>query len=122
MAIQVSLTGFKQDVKEFAWGTVLEVAHTNRKKNDAGEWETVSTDYIDVIIDAKDKAAYANVLNAPKSARLAVKGNMKFNAYTKRDGEPGAKMKIYPDELELVDAVSAVKNVLKPISIEDAPF
>jgi single-stranded DNA-binding protein len=122
MAIQVSVTGFMQEVKEFSWGTVLELAHPNRKKNDAGEWETISTDYIDIIVDSKDKAAYANILSAPKSTRIAVKGNLKWNAYTKRDGEPGAKMKIYPTELELVDAVSTVKQVLKPLDISDAPF
>jgi single-stranded DNA-binding protein len=122
MAIQVSVTGFIQEVKEFGWGTVLEIAHPNRKKNDAGAWETVSTDYIDVIIDAKDKQAYSHILSAPKSTRVAVKGTMKWNAYLKRDGEAGAKMKIYPSEIETTDSVAAVKEVLKPLDISDAPF
>ena len=122
MAIQVSFTGFIQGTKEFAWGTVLEVAHTNRKKNEAGEWETVSTDYVDVVIDTKDVQAYKNILSAEKSTRVVVRGNMKFNAYTNKAGDPAAKMKVYPDELELVDAVSAVKQVLKPLDPSDAPF
>lgn len=122
MAIQVSFTGFIQGTKEFAWGTVLEVAHTNRKKNEAGEWETVSTDYVDVVIDAKDVQAYGHVLSSEKSTRVAVKGNMKFNAYTNKAGEPAAKMKVYPDELEIVDSVSAIKQVLKPLDLSDAPF
>lgn len=122
MAIQVSFTGFIQGTKEFAWGTVLEVAHTNRKKNEAGEWETVSTDYVDVVIDTKDVQAYKNILSAEKSTRVIVRGNMKFNAYTNKAGDPAAKMKVYPDELELVDAVSAVKQVLKPLDPSDAPF
>lgn len=122
MAIQVSFTGFIQGTKEFAWGTVLEVAHTNRKKNEAGEWETISTDYVDVVIDAKDVQAYGHVLSSEKSTRVAVKGNMKFNAYTNKAGEPAAKMKVYPDELEIVDSVSAIKQVLKPLDLSDAPF
>lgn len=122
MAIQVSVVGFLQEVKEFGWGTVLEIAHSNRKKNDSGEWETISTDYIDVIIDGKDVQAYQHILTAPKSTKVSVKGNMKWNTYMRRDGEPGAKMKIYPSELELVDAVSIVKQVLKPVEAADAPF
>ena len=122
MAIQVSFTGFIQGTKEFAWGTVLEVAHTNRKKNEAGEWETVSTDYVDVIIDPMDVQAFGHILSAEKSTRVAVKGNMKFNAYTNKAGEPAAKMKVYPEELELVDSVSAIKQILKPLDPSDAPF
>lgn len=122
MAIQVSFTGFIQGTKEFAWGTVLEVAHTNRKKNEAGDWETVSTDYVDVIVDTKDVQAYSHILGAEKSTRVAVKGNMKFNAYTNKAGDPAAKMKVYPDEIEIVDSVSAIKQVLKPLDLSDAPF
>lgn len=120
MALALQFTGFLQEVKHFDWGTVVEVAHTNRKKNDAGEWETVSTDYIDVIIDNRDKDAYANIINAPKSTRLAVSGNMKWNIYTKRNGEPGAKMKVWAEEIETVgDPVNIIKDVLAPA---DAPF
>lgn len=122
MAIQISFTGFIQGTKEFGWGTVLEVAHTNRKKNDMGEWETVSTDYVDVIVDGKDVAAFSHILTAPKSTRVAVKGNAKLNAYSTRAGEPAAKLKVYPEELELVDGVAAVKQILKPLDLSDAPF
>lgn len=122
MTIQVTFTGFLQEVKEFNWGTVLEVAHPNRKKNEDGKWETVSTDYIDVIVDAKDKQAYSHILTADKSTRLTVTGNLKWNAYTKRDGEPGAKMKVYPSEIETVDAVSNIKNILQPLDTSDVPF
>lgn len=100
----------------------MEVAHTNRKKNEAGEWETVSTDYVDVIIDPMDVQAFGHILSAEKSTRVAVKGNMKFNAYTNKAGEPAAKMKVYPEELELVDSVSAIKQILKPLDPSDAPF
>lgn len=122
MAIQVSVTGFLQEVKEFSWGTVVELAHPNRKKNEAGQWETISTDYIDVIIDSKDAANYSHITSAAKSTRLTVSGNLKWNAYTKRDGEPGAKMKIYPTDIETVDAVSNIKDVLKPVDTSDVPF
>ena len=120
MAITVQFTGFLQEVKHFDWGTVVEIAHTNRKKNDAGEWETVSTDYIDVVIDMADKEAYRDIYEMPKSTRLAVNGRMKFNAYTKRDGQPGAKMKVWAEDIEAVaNAVKVVKDILDPV---DAPF
>lgn len=120
MAIAVKFTGFLQEVKHFDWGSVVEVAHTNRKKNQAGEWETVSTDYIDVVVDMSDKESYRHIFDLPKSTRLSVSGNMKFNAYTKRDGTPGAKMKVWANDMEIVgDPVQTVKQVLEPI---DAPF
>lgn len=120
MALTIQFTGFLQEVKHFDWGTVVEVAHTNRKKNQAGQWETVSTDYIDVVIDSNDKAAYAHVLSAPKSTRLAVNGTMKFNTFEKRDGSTAVKMKVWPSEIDVIgDAVATVKQVLQPA---DAPF
>lgn len=120
MAITAQFTGFLQEVRHFDWGSVVEVAHTNRKKNQAGEWETVSTDYIDVVIDIADKEAYRHIFELPKSTRLAINGRMKFNAYTKRDGQPGAKMKVWPEDIETVgDPVKVIKDVLDPV---DAPF
>lgn len=120
MAISVKFTGFLQEVKHFDWGTVVELAHTNRKKNQAGEWETVSTDYIDVVIDLADKEAYRHIFELAQSTRLSVSGNMKFNTYTKRDGTPGAKMKVWANDIEVVgDSVKAVKEILEPA---DAPF
>lgn len=120
MSLTIQFTGFLQEVKHFDWGTVVEIAHTNRKKNDAGEWETTSTDYIDVIVDAKNKDAYKHIFDLPQSTRLAVNGNMKWNIYTKRDGSPGAKMKVWADEIEQVgNPVTIVKDVLSPA---DAPF
>lgn len=120
MAIAVTFTGFLQEVKHFDWGTVIEIAHTNRKKNPSGEWETTSTDYIDVVVDNSNKQEYAHLFNMPKSTRLAVTGNMKFNAYLKRDGEAAAKMKVWADSIEVIgNPVQAVKTILEPV---DAPF
>jgi single-stranded DNA-binding protein len=120
--IEASFTGFVQGTKEFNWGTILEVAHTNRKKNEAGEWETTSTDYIDVVVDKRDLAAYSHILNSAKGTRVTVKGAIKLNAYTNRAGEAAAKFKVYPSELDVVDAISTIKNILKPIDLADAPF
>jgi single-stranded DNA-binding protein len=120
MAIAVTFTGFLQEVKHFDWGTVVEVAHTNRKKNQAGQWETTSTDYIDVVIDIADKEAYRSIFELAKSTRLTVAGNMKFNVYTKRDGEAGAKMKVWAHNIEVVgDVIKPIKDILSPV---DAPF
>lgn len=120
MAITVQFTGFLQEVKHFDWGTVVEIAHTNRKKNDAGEWETTSTDYIDVVVDIADKESYRDIYEMPKSTRLAISGRMKFNLYTKRDGETGVKMKVWAETIETVgDPVKIVRDILDPV---DAPF
>jgi len=50
MAMELTFTGWLNDVKSFDWGTVLKMSHSVRKKDEAGNWQTVSKDFVDVII------------------------------------------------------------------------
>lgn len=119
MAIKVEFEGWVNEAKVFDWGTVLKVTHDQRAKNDAGEWETVSKDYIDVTITPEQASAIASA----KVVRVA--GTLKVGTYEKRDGSTGIALKVRAQEVAPVergfkaDPVSVVKNIL---GAEDAPF
>ena len=112
--MKLTFNGWLNDKKEFDWGTVLKVAHKNRRQNDAGEWETVSTDYVDVVIDKKDLQAFSHVLRAEIPTRIEVTGNAKFGTYEGKNGT-AVSIKVYADELSLSEST-------KPAVTEDAPF
>lgn len=94
MALSLTFTGFVEEVKTFDWGSVVTVSHSNRKKNEQGQWETVSRDYIDVTIDPTSDFAW--LINAEKGLRVTVTGNAKISTYNKRDGNSGINIKVYP--------------------------
>jgi single-stranded DNA-binding protein len=109
MALSLTFTGFVEEAKTFDWGSVVTVAHANRKKNEEGKWETVSRDYIDVSVDPSSDFGW--LLKADKGTRVTITGNAKLSTYEKRDGSSAVKIKLYPQAVE-----SAV------IDRTDAPF
>lgn len=115
MAISVEFTGWANELKTFDWGSVLKVTHKNRRKNEAGEWETVSTDYIDVVIDKNNIADFGDVLTAELPARVSIAGNAKFGTYEGKNGT-GISIKVYPNE------VNFLVNEQFATSAADAPF
>lgn len=117
MAMELTFTGWLNDVKTFDWGTVLKMSHSVRKQNDAGNWETVSKDYVDVIIDNNKRAEFEHALNAPVPCRMAVTGNAKPASYTNNVGETVVYMKVWANALEVQD-----QDFVKSTPVEDVPF
>jgi hypothetical protein len=113
MALLMSFTGFVEEVKTFDWGSVATVSHSHRQKNDAGEWETVGRDYIDVSIDPAGEFAW--MLEAKKGLRVAISGNVKVSTYNKKDGTAGIRFKLWPKEIETFEQTNVTM-------LEDAPF
>lgn len=113
MALQLSFTGFVEEVKTFDWGSVVTVSHSNRQKNAQGQWETTSRDYIDVSIDPASEWAW--VLDAEKGLRVSVTGNAKITTYEKRDGSTGTRIKLWPKEIDTVESNSVADT-------SDVPF
>lgn len=113
MALQLSFTGFVEEVKTFDWGSVVTVSHSNRQKNAEGKWETTSRDYIDVSVDADSEFAW--LLQAQKGLRIAVSGNAKFSTYEKKDGSSGIRIKLWPKEVETFEPTAQ-------FDASDAPF
>lgn len=87
MALNVSFDGWLNEVKTLDWGTVLVVTHDQRAKNDAGQWETVSKDWIDVTVQP-DQA------QGLESGLVHVEGTLKVGTYAKKDGSTGIKLRV----------------------------
>jgi single-stranded DNA-binding protein len=113
MALSLSFTGFVEEVKTFDWGSVVTVSHSNRQKNDAGEWETTSRDYIDVTVDPSSEFGW--LLQAQKGLRVAITGNAKLSTYNKKDGTAGVRIKLWPKEVETFEPNAVLDTT-------DAPF
>lgn len=122
MAIQVVFEGFVNEVKALSWGNVAKVSHSQRAKNDAGEWETVGRDYFDVTLP--DGA----VVN--DGSLVKVVGTLKVGTYEKNDGTTGISLKVRATEISAVERGQSAPAASKPAGIptswtpvsEDAPF
>jgi len=123
MALRIEFEGWVNEVKDFSWGSVLKMSHNQRAKNDAGEWETVGKDYIDV------KVSHDRALVIPDAKIVRVFGTFKLETYTKRDGTQATAIVVNADRLESVDRdpmpthvpASGIPQGWTPID-EDAPF
>ena len=89
MAIQIEFTGFINSVKTFDWGTVYDVAHSQRVQNDNGEWETAGADYFSVIADP----------GFAENDRVTIKGRLKTKRFDKQDGTKGIKLEVRAEEI-----------------------
>jgi hypothetical protein len=119
MTYYVEFEGFTQAPKVLSWGTVVVVAHNNRGKNEAGEWITTSTDYVDVIVPDGVPVPAEGVL-------VKVKGNLTPGAYLKNDGSPKPSLKVRAQDISPIfrdrDAVAVVKDVLGATPADEMPF
>lgn len=100
MTIRIEFKGFINEVKKFEWGTVYEIAHSQRKQNDSGEWETVDYDYFSVIGDN----------GFEKGQLVSVTGKLKTKRYDKQDGSKGIGLEV------------RAESIVNPKQDIDAPF
>lgn len=107
---KIILTGWLNDVKNFAWGNVGKVAVDQRRKNDAtGQWETVDKIIYDVVFEGA----------FPDAKQIIVTGRINgTNTFEKRDGSTGVSIKVRADSVEEVYEDGPVASVTKL----DAPF
>lgn len=93
MAIAIEFTGYINGIKTFEWGTVYDVAHSQRKQNERGEWETVGTDYFSVIGDP----------GFQENQKVNIKGRLKTKRYDKADGSKGISLEVRAEEMSAVE-------------------
>jgi len=84
MTIKVEFNGVVKSVREFSWGNVHNVAHSQRKKDEAGNWVTAGYDYIDVI--CPEQYAEGDLIN--------VVGKLTTKRFEKRDGSQGMGLQV----------------------------
>lgn len=121
MTLKIEFEGYVNEVKTFDWGTVASVAHAQRAKNAAGEWETVGKDYVDVTLPEG--------VSTVENSKVKVVGSLKPDAYTNKNGEAKPRLKVRAWEFEQVDALPGsaapriVPQVAAPVPAdEDLPF
>lgn len=122
MTIRVTFDGWVNEVKSFDWGHVLKMSHDRRAKNDAGEWETVGKDYIDVIVDDEQ----LSLIQGDKL--IHVEGTQReLRGYARQNGEFGASQSVKAVVVSAIrrepaSAAPATWPAVAPISDEEAPF
>ena len=97
------------------FGTVLKCAHPHRYKNDAGEWTTASTTYVDVLIRNEKKSEWSELLAAEEGAKIMISGHGKPLGYTNNEGKQLVGLQIEPHTAE-------VQTTGKSKEIDEAPF
>jgi hypothetical protein len=121
--IKIETTAWLNEVKQLNGFSVLKCAHKTRKQNESGEWETTSTEYIDVLVDDKRKSEFAEVFSTEAPYRVQLTGSAKPNGFLKKDGEVGVTLNVYPESISILNAgttsINAIANILDPNS---APF
>lgn len=96
MAVNVIFEGYVNEVKQFGWGNVAKVSHSQRAKNDAtGEWETVGKDYFDVTLPEGVALAEGQI--------VSVEGILKVGTYDKKDGSTGISLKVRAKTVNTVE-------------------
>jgi hypothetical protein len=119
MAMEMTFSGWLNDIKKFDWAYVLKCAHHVRKKNDAGEWETVSKDYIDVIVD--DLSAFPHITEDIVPCRIKVSGNFKPASYSRTTdtGETETMLysKVWAKEIAILE-----NSFGSSAAMDDVPF
>lgn len=118
MAIPIGpFVAYVNEVREFSWGNVADIAHSQVKKNDAGEWETVGRDYFSIVLPAG--------VNVSKGDKIEVTGKFKTREYEKKDGTKGRSLEIRVETLKPVQGRQSGANAMASfgaVEIEDAPF
>lgn len=95
MAIEVKFEGYVLEVVKKDWGNILRVSHQRRAKSDAGVWETVGYDYLDVTTEdfSVDKGDIVSVVGTLK----------KGDVYTKKDGTQDCDLKVRATSITKVE-------------------
>lgn len=111
MALNLEFEGYVNEIKQFSWGSIAKVSHSQRAKNEAtGQWETVGKDYLDVTVP--DGAI------VDEGSLVKVKGTLKVGTYDKKDGTQGIALKVRAQEITPV-----VRNTQTTTAVDDGlPF
>jgi hypothetical protein len=107
---KVFITGWLNDVKNFAWGNIGKIAVDQRRKNDVtGQWETVDKIIYDIVFEGA----------FPDAKQISVTGRINgINTFEKRDGTTGVSIKVRADSVEEIFDEAP----LAPVTQIDAPF
>lgn len=119
MTIEVKFVGFVNEVKQMSWGTVYNMSHSQRQKNEQDEWETVGYDYFDVV-------PAGPALDFQKGDRVAVEGRLKTRRFNGQDGNPRVALQVRATDMRLEQgqkrAAAAVQQVFGDVKPTSEPM
>jgi len=122
MAIQIEFEGYVNEVRNYDWGVVYNVAHRQVKKDAAGQWETAGYDYFGVSVESA-------VPGVEKDSKVRVKGTLKTKRYEKKDGSGSAvALNVRGQSVEPIQKPATVPDMqelwptVKEIPEDNAPF
>ena len=114
MALNVHFEGYVNEVKQFSWGNVAKISHSQRAKNaETGQWETVGKDYFDVTLP--------DGVMVEEGSIYAVEGTLKVGTYDKKDGTQGVSLKVRAQTINKVERNSAPKTTQATVPDSWAP-
>ena len=100
MAINIEFTGFVNGVREFEWGVVYDMAHSQMMKDEQGEWKVAGKDYLSV--------------TGPKGFnegdQCLVVGTLKTKIYEKKDGTKGIALNVRAREMSRTERKASNKT------------
>jgi len=95
MAVKVQFRGFVNDIKQFDWGVIYNMAHSQRQKDEQGEWQTTGYDYFDVVDNSR-------MTSFVKGDQVEVSGNLKTRRYEGKDGVQRIALQVRADSMDKV--------------------
>lgn len=122
--IQIQFEGYINKVREYDWGVVYDVAHSQRKKQADGTWANDGYDYFSVV----GERGFA------ENDFVAIKGKLKTKRYEKKDGGSGLALNVRADSMEKTgygsgrEALASVPEMqeiwpaIKEVPADNAPF
>ena len=108
MAVKVQFRGFVNDIKQFDWGVIYNMAHSQRQKDEQGEWQTTGYDYFDVVDNSR-------MTSFVKGDQVEVSGNLKTRRYEGKDGVQRIALQVRADSMDKVRG-----QARGPAAIEEA--
>lgn len=103
MSIAIEFEGYVNGARQFDWGTVYDIAHTQWGKNDQDEWEQRGRDYFQVITPASTETL-------PEGTKVAVIGKMKTKRFDKKDGTKGIGLEVRAESITVTKAAEGHRD------------
>jgi hypothetical protein len=116
MSYEIKFDGYVAEVKQFTWGVAMKVIHNVRTLNDAGQWETSSKEYVDVVLPVGT--------SVQPDTRVTVIGKVhQLGAYLSKTGEPKPTLKVKALSVTEIPTIGQQTVQAKlPVEPDDLPF
>ena len=114
MTVKIQFTGFVNEVKQMEWGTIYNMSHSQRQKNEQDEWETVGYDYFDVVGEIPTP-------QYSKGDQVEVQGNLKTRRYEGKDGVARVTLQVRAERMTRIQGQKRAEAAVQEVFGDIAP-